>query len=196
LSAKPIQLADGLALPVDIATQTLLVVGKRPRYSKSRKRIRIVADLAIDGRFLASFEVVAPPKDRPELGPCWTWRRRIDHTGYAQLAVGHQNRVQAHRWSYERYVAKIPDGLDLDHLCRNRACVNYRHLEPVSRRENILRGQTIPAANVRKTHCARGHEYTIDNTYEYRGARQCRVCRAINARNAKLRGRLAGARNG
>ena len=74
----------------------------------------------------------------------------------------------------------IPEGLDLDHLCRNRWCVNPEHVEPVTRRENLIRGQTTIAQNVSKTHCPAGHAYDETNTYYYRGMRQCRICRDLH----------------
>ena len=96
----------------------------------------------------------------------------------------------AHRVVYEEYVGQIPEGLQLDHLCHtfdkdctgghscpHRRCVNPAHLEPVTHRENALRGVSFSAANAVKTHCANGHEYTPENTY-YRTPthRACRIC--------------------
>jgi len=92
-----------------------------------------------------------------------------------------KNKV-AHRISYELLKGDIPEGLDLDHLCRNRGCVNPDHLEPVTRKENLLRGNTIPAKHARKTHCPQGHEYTKGNTFISKsGSRHCRKCRAIRS---------------
>lgn len=84
----------------------------------------------------------------------------------------------AHRVSYLWGKGEIPTGLDLDHLCRNRACVNPDHLEAVSRSVNLLRGKTIPAKHASKTHCPQNHEYSTENTYiGANGSRQCRTCR-------------------
>lgn len=84
----------------------------------------------------------------------------------------------AHKWAYESIVGPVPEGMELDHLCRNRACVNPAHLEAVSRRVNQLRGLSISAKNARKTHCVHGHPLTGENVYEWRGSRYCRACRA------------------
>lgn len=90
----------------------------------------------------------------------------------------------AHRVAYEQARGPIPEGLELDHLCRNRACVNPDHLEPVTHRENLLRADTFAARHAAQTHCVNGHEFTPDNTYirtRPEGGRECRACR--KARN-------------
>lgn len=89
-----------------------------------------------------------------------------------------------HRLAYAWLVGQIPAGLTLDHLCRNTVCVNPLHLEPVTHRVNVLRGQSGVAANARKTGCPQGHPFDEINTYHYRGQRHCRTCRAeANRRN-------------
>ncbi|MBO0885095.1 MAG: HNH endonuclease [Mycobacterium sp.] len=83
----------------------------------------------------------------------------------------------AHRIAYTWLVGPIPEGFDLDHLCRVRSCVNPAHLEPVPRRTNLLRGRTIPAANAAKTHCPHGHPYDDTNTVRNKTGRLCLACR-------------------
>lgn len=85
--------------------------------------------------------------------------------------------IPAHRFAYMVHVGPIPDGLVLDHLCRNRACCNPLHLEPVSNRTNVLRGVGGPATNIAKTDCVRGHPFDEANTrIDSKGHRQCRTC--------------------
>jgi hypothetical protein len=84
----------------------------------------------------------------------------------------------AHRWLYQRWVGSIPDGLHLDHLCRNTLCVNVGHLEPVTSKENTRRG----LRGVLTTHCIRNHPYTPENTVIDAGARKCRICKLANQR--------------
>lgn len=108
---------------------------------------------------------------------CWKWTASLNSNGYGQLWDPEVGRARgAHRIVYEMMVGPIPDGLTLDHLCRNRTCVRPDHLEPVTNRENILRGESPSASHAKKTHCPRGHEYTPENTYQYARGRQCRTC--------------------
>lgn len=122
---------------------------------------------------------------------CWMWTASLTvHGGYGQFNDG-STMVRAHRWSYEQHVGPIPDGLDLDHLCRNRWCVNPDHLEPVSRGENLLRGY---AARGVADSCAQGHPFDESNTFtRANGARGCRTCRNNASRASKARARAATA---
>lgn len=114
---------------------------------------------------------------------CIEWIGGTNGVGYGSFYAGRASgdetgRVYAHRWSYEYHVGPIPEGLHLDHLCRNRACVNPDHLEPVTNRENLLRGAGPSAEHARKTHCPQGHPYSGDNLYVHptKGTRHCRAC--------------------
>jgi len=107
---------------------------------------------------------------------CWKWAGLIDRKGYGRYC----NRVfgthLAHRISYLLLVGPIPDGKELDHVCRNRGCVNPAHLEPVTHHVNLLRGNGIVSANKLKTHCPQGHPYEGENLICRRGTRECRIC--------------------
>ena len=113
--------------------------------------------------------------DRPDSG-CWNWTGYRSELGYGRFYPVGKKRVPAHRFAYELLVGPIPEGLVLDHLCRNASCVNPAHLEPVSQRENVLRGLAPTAINAIKTQCIHGHEYTPENTMRQKHGRECRTC--------------------
>lgn len=128
---------------------------------------------------------------------CWEWTGRRTREGYGSLGVyvdGKQRQKLAHRVSYEVFRGAIPEGLQLDHLCRVRHCVNPEHLEPVTASENVRRSPIAKAGvNARKTHCVNGHEFTPENTgRDAKGARYCRTC--INARSRAKYARKAASR--
>jgi len=113
---------------------------------------------------------------------CWLWSAGKSK-GYGQFFyspfAGKEFNTRAHIFAYEILIGDIPEGLQLDHLCRVRHCVNPMHLEPVTQKENILRGISVSALNARKTHCKRGHEFTDENTSKLKTktVRKCITCR-------------------
>lgn len=120
-------------------------------------------------------------------GSCWLWTGSKTSWEYGQHTVDGKN-WRVHRLAYILTKGEIPKGLHLDHLCRVRHCVNPDHLEPVTNKQNVLRGIGPTANNARKTHCKRGHEFTEANTYVYtRGEHQERFCKACHNLTRKVR---------
>jgi len=117
---------------------------------------------------------------------CWTWDRARTKAGYGEANLNGRI-VLVHRILYTRVHGDIPDHLELDHLCRNRACCNPFHLELVTHRENVLRGESPPARLARATHCIAGHEFTPENTIYIQGGRRCRECKMQRDRESYRR---------
>lgn len=119
---------------------------------------------------------------------CWLWQGYIHPlTGYGTIQISGKPEL-VHAVSYKLVGKIIPEGMELDHLCRNRACVNPDHLEPVIHRDNVLRGINACAQNARATHCPQGHPYDLFNTYRIpSGGRGCRTCRMEENRKYRMR---------
>jgi len=131
-------------------------------------------------RFAAKVDLNGPvPPHRPELGPCHVWTGAVKggslkHGRYAAFGAHY-----AHRVAYEAAHGPIPAGLEIDHLCRNHLCVRPSHLEPVTRRENLRRGNGALAQRRRakaRTQCPQGHPYDQENTIRGKHQRKCRAC--------------------
>lgn len=117
---------------------------------------------------------------------CWIWPGRLSD-GYGLVSYQGKHACRVHRVIYEHFCGPIPEGLQCDHLCRNRACANFEHIEPVTHRENVLRGTSFVAVHARKTHCIHGHPLTPDNTYACKAGKsgRWRVCKTCFLESGK-----------
>lgn len=135
-------------------------------------------------------KTAVPPQERfwakvEFTNACWLWTAGKVPAGYGSFSPGPDgpSQVGAHRWAYEEQIGPIPEGMVLDHLCRNRACVNPDHMEVVTSQENVRRG-VFPASS--RTHCPAGHEYAGDNLHiDRKGHRRCKLCNRDRLRRLK-----------
>ena len=123
---------------------------------------------------------------------CWVWKgstvRGRSGLRYGQFWHGKKLHI-AHRISYQHNVAPIPEGLTIDHVCRNTLCVNPNHLRVLSLRDNILAGTGPTARNAKKTHCPQGHPLSGDNLRAGRIGRECRICNNLSDKRSRQRKR-------
>jgi hypothetical protein len=126
--------------------------------------------------------------------PCWVWTGAHSKGGYGQIrGVNGTVTLYTHRWSYEHHKGPIPDGLHLDHLCRNRSCCNPDHLDAVTNGENTRRGVGAAAQHARQTHCKNGHLFDAENTIPSGDkGRRCRTCYNEWQRETRDRRKSAG----
>ena len=139
----------------------------------------LIGDPRLPERFWEKVSLCSDPNG------CWLWSAHVNAAGYGTFWFDKTTRF-AHRVAYMELIGSIPDGLELDHLCRTRNCVNPSHLEPVTTRENCLRGISPLAKNAAKTHCVNGHPLSGENLKPdqlKRGYRRCLECH--RARNRK-----------
>lgn len=122
---------------------------------------------------------------------CWQWQGTLVTQGYGYITDDHGWYARAHRWSYEHFVGPIPAGLVLDHLCRNRGCVNPDHVEPTTHAININRGETRAASRKRRQkYCKRGHDLALTAKYvPSKQSRQCMACMREYSRDYHARKR-------
>lgn len=131
-------------------------------------------------RFMRHVDTDGPPsKYAPQLGPCWIYQAKCEYPSFHDGT----KTISAHRFSHIEFIGPIPEGLEVDHLCKVTKCVRPEHLEAVTPRVNTLRSTAPSAKNAVKTHCPSGHEYTTENTYiTPTDSRQCRECRRAHDR--------------
>jgi len=113
---------------------------------------------------------------------CWLWNQKLTAEGYGLSRLGGKT-VWVHRFVYEKLVGPIPKGRVLDHLCKKKDCCNPRHLEPVTARENVIRGDGRAGVNFKRTRCIHGHEFTKENTRIVQGKRRCITCARKRSRD-------------
>ncbi len=146
-------------------------------YDRWRKLGEVVSDIPIREKLNGMSPLQRFLRSVKKKKGCWGWRGATTKFGYGQLTNGGKHEM-AHRLSYKLFVGALAKGMTIDHLCGNTSCVNPKHLEQVTQRENTLRGNAVTAKNARKTRCQNGHEFNSSNTrMSVDGKRICKICR-------------------
>lgn len=135
-------------------------------------RVRYVTGHQNTSRAIPAIDRLMAKVQINEASGCWEWIAGMKGDGYGAFG-----KTRSHRAAYELLKGPVPEGLELDHTCRNRKCCNPVHLEPVTHRVNVLRGEGIAAKRAKQTHCVNGHEFNEPNTYLYGIYRFCKTCR-------------------
>jgi hypothetical protein len=139
------------------------------------RHLKVLENRGLDAETLVRFGGLTF-EQRGGNGPCWIWGGKSIYRGYGRLWMAGAT-VLAHRLFYEALVGPIPRDHQVDHLCRNKLCVNPDHLEAVTQLENTRRHHAT------KTHCAQGHPWIAENvTVESRGSRRCKLCHRTKER--------------
>ena len=168
--ANALERGTGISSPVRVYMGSAFAANSHTSPSVGGDMMDVIFTPKFQQRFWAKVNKSGP-------NGCWEWTGALSR-GYGSIGVTGYLQQGAHRIAYLILVGQIPERMHLDHLCRNPKCVNPAHLEPVTSRENTLRGVGHPAVNAAKTHCKFGHPLSGDNLYrDKRGRRECLCCK-------------------